>query len=315
MKCAVIGANGQDGSYLCDNLVARGDEVWGLAASPVARYPNSASGLHYVTIDARDAQSLSAILHEIQADEVYCFAAIHGSAGFEYEPRWADALTVNVGSVHTVVEYARTADRPVRVLYPSSSKVFIPQKGISSSTPKATACLYSNNKISAENLLDYYGQNHGIHTAITYFFNHESPRRGATYFIPQLVQILSSALKAKDYVNKLQSLDFYCDWGDAKEYMDFAIDILRLDAPQKVVIASGRLVYARDLAAQLFRARGLDFNDHISELHPVQDSQAVTADTSELIALLGRKPERTIEEVCEQILEQMNLNTDGEAAG
>ena len=315
MKCAVIGANGQDGSYLCDNLVARGDEVWGLAASAVARYPNNASGLHYVTVDARDAQSLSAILQEIQADEVYCFAAIHGAAGFEYESRWQDALAVNVGSVHTVVEYARTAGHPVRVLYPSSSKVFVRQKGISSSTPKAASCLYSNNKISAENLLDYYGQNHGIHTAITYLFNHESPRRGATYFIPKLVQTLRHALKANDYVNKLDSLDFYCDWGDAKEYMDFAIDVLRLDAPRKVVIASGRLIYARDLAAQLFREHGLDFNDHISELHPVQDSQPVTADISELTALLGRKPERTIEEVCEQILEQMNLNTDGVTAG
>ena len=63
-KCLVLGVNGQDGSYLCDLLLASGDEVCGVGLSARPRYREVSDAFQYVRGDLRDDESLGgALMH------------------------------------------------------------------------------------------------------------------------------------------------------------------------------------------------------------------------------------------------------------
>lgn len=217
-RCLVLGVNGQDGSFLAEILRAERNLVWGLGRQSASRYLSEDASFHYIQCDLRDQAKLSAVLNETAPEEIYHLAAVHGSSGFSYEPVWGSVLDVNVKSLHAVLEYSREQNRPVRIFYASSAKVFgTPLSGsISIESPKRPDCLYAVSKIAAENLLHYYRRVHGVQASIAYLFNHESVRRSAGYFIPAVMEVVRSALKRENFRTEIYTLDFYCDW-DAPE--------------------------------------------------------------------------------------------------
>ena len=153
MRSLVLGANGQDGSYLCGLLAASGAEVIGVGRQRNAKYDEANELYDYRQLDLRDAVTLTKLLNDFRPVEIYHFAAVHGAAGYAYEPAWGDALDVNVKVLHTCLEYARCASDTVKIFYPSSAKVFgspLPEL-VSINSPKIATCLYSTSKICAEN--------------------------------------------------------------------------------------------------------------------------------------------------------------------
>ena len=86
-KCLVIGANGQDGSYLCEILLNQGHIVYGIGKQESSRYIKSNSNFNYISCDITNTDELTSILKKNQPSEIYHVAAIHGSHGFFYEDK------------------------------------------------------------------------------------------------------------------------------------------------------------------------------------------------------------------------------------
>ncbi len=303
-RCLVIGANGQDGSYLCDILLSQGHKVCGIGKQTSSRYISDQPNYSYIICDIADLDSLRSKLNQLKPQEIYHLAAVHGSHGFVYEDKWDKALDVNVKSLHCILEYSRQANSPPSIFYASSAKVFgtpIPER-ITSDQPLRPDCLYSITKIAAENLLNYYIKKHGLHGCIAYLFNHESPRRQSDFFIPSIVNVLQHALEDSSYKQTFNSLDFYCDWGCAKEYMSMAIKLLRKENSEKCIFATGVPTYARDLVEKLFNSRGLDYNNHIITKYDSTTAYPTHVDISSTEKILGYRPKRNIFDVCEDIL-------------
>lgn len=302
--CLVLGANGQDGSYLSEILTSTDVQVYGVGRAVTPRYPTENSKMIYVSGDLRDFDWLRDFINRLEPDEIYHLAAVHGPSGFDYEAVWADAVDVNVKVLYYCLEYARSTAGRARVFYPSSAKVFgspLPAR-VSLNTPRQATCLYSNNKLSAENLLKHYRDKHKVHAVLAYLYNHESPRRGTAYFIPQVMRILYQALSDRSYRDELFTLDFYCDWGCAREYMGMAIDHLRIANPIDLIFATGTTHYARDFVAKLFDRYGLDYRNHIKESSPDTDATKSVVDIADTRAALGRHSQRTIFDVCADII-------------
>ncbi len=179
MRCLVLGVNGQDGSYVAETLISQGHQVCGVDKQPISRYVDESTQFSYRCVDLRRQDRLRELLEDFHPDEAYHLAAVHGPSGFNYEEVWADALDVNVKSLHTVLEYARITNRQLRIFYASSCKVFgAPLTGrISIKSTRQSTCLYSATKLCAEHLLNHYRDKHKIEGNIGYFFNHESVRR------------------------------------------------------------------------------------------------------------------------------------------
>ncbi len=115
-RALITGAKGFTGRYLADELSAHGWEVWGLGAHPDASDP------HYRCVDLDDAQTLDAVLAEVQPDAVVHLAAIafvgHGNVD--------DFYRVNVLGTRNLLDgLAALKDKaPSCVLLASSANVY-----------------------------------------------------------------------------------------------------------------------------------------------------------------------------------------------
>ncbi|MGA2880619.1 MAG: GDP-mannose 4,6-dehydratase [Bryobacteraceae bacterium] len=295
----VLGVNGQDGSYIADVLIERGDRVTGVGRQAASRWVDPAH-FHYVQLDAADAATLDGLLSRVMPDQIYHMAAVHGSAGHAYEEVWRQALALNVGSVHTCLEHMRLRSPSTRLFYPSSVKVFgnPPPAEIDEATPRVGSCLYSITKNAATELIHYYRAHHDCWACVGYYFNHDSPRRPDNYFLPRLTAQIAASLQ-RAVAPGVATLDFWCDWGSSREFMELTVDLLGLDVPHDVVMATGRPVYAADLARVLAESVG-------AELPPLPhrtvNTPPVRARLEGLQSAIGRVPRNGALDVASWIL-------------
>ena len=289
MKSAlVLGVNGQDGSYLADVLIERGYAVTGTGRQAASRWVNGA-GFNYIQLDVADAAALEGVLASVMPDQIYHMAAVHGPAGQAYEVVWQQALAVNVSSVHTCLEHLRRRCPAARFFYPSSLKVFgnPPPAEINEATTRDGSCLYSITKNAATDLIHYYRRHHGSWACVSYYFNHDSPRRPDNYFLPRLAAQIAASLRQDSTVRSVATLDFWCDWGSSREFMELSVDLLALGAPEDVIMATGHPVYAADLARALAESVGAPLPPLPSR---TQGTPPVRARLDRLQRALGRLP-------------------------
>jgi len=304
----VLGANGQDGSYLAEVLIERGWRVVGAARQPASRWVAHPAYRH-VALDIGDAAALSALLQTERPSRVFALAAIHGSSGHAYEAEWRSALDVNVGSVHTCLEYMRVTDPDCRLFLASSLKAFgeNPPAVIDESSPRVSSCLYAMTKNAATDLIYYYRLRHGLWAFIGWLFNHDSPRRPADYFLPRLAAQLAAHLAKAPAPPPLASVDFWCDWGSSLDYMRAVAELAELDTPHDVVMATGSPVYAGELARALGDLVGVSATAWLRTLSnarpKTRGAPAFRADTARLRSLVG-EPQRQALDVVLWILRE-----------
>jgi GDPmannose 4,6-dehydratase len=296
----VLGVNGQDGSYIADVLLERGYTVTGVGRQVASRWVDP-TRFNYIQLDAADVDALDGLLSHTMPDQIYHMAAVHGPAGYIYETEWRQALALNVASVHTCLEHMRRYSPATRLFYPSSLKAFgnPPPCEIDEATPRVASCLYSITKNAATNLIHYYRRHHGSWACVSYYFNHDSPRRPDTYFLPRLASQIAASLREDVPAPQVRSLDFWCDWGSSREFMEMTVDLLVLEAPQDVIMATGRPVYAADLA----RALAASVGANLPPLSPrTQEVPLTRARLEGLHRAIGRLPRVGALEVAKWIL-------------
>ena len=306
-RSVVLGANGQDGSILTEQLLARGDTVLAIGRQVSSRFVPRQDRFEYRCIDLRDASALTRALEEFQPMQAFHLAAVHGADGFPYETVWADALAVNVGALHTILEYARAREPRMRIAYASSSKVFGTRLSgnIDETSQRRSDCLYSITKNGAESLLELYKREHAIFGSIAYLFNHESERRGSQYFIPTITKILAKSLSDRGYRQSVRTLDFFCDWGSAREYMNWFRTLLELDMPHSIIFASGDVRYGRDFVSRLFERHGLVAADHVIEELDGNKSDPFGVSVAKRKLLITHEHEEDVFSVCDRMLSDL----------
>ena len=311
MPCSlVLGVNGQDGSYLAEALLARGHYVVGVGRDAASRYIPPSDKFKYVQLDVRDKHALERLLKSLPLDYVFHFAVLHGPSDFSYEPVWDDMIEVNVLSLHTLLEHARTAAPLLRVVYAGSRKIFPePLSGvIDEATPTRATCLYSIGKTAARDLILHYVKHHRVRATNVILFHHESCRRQPQYLFPTIVRGILAAKDDPAERAKVRTLDFWIDWGAADEFMDIVADIAeRTDEPE-LVLASGQTWYARAAAERLFERYGLDAAQSLEEMNPTSSpGEAFHVQLERLERSIGRKPQKHIEEIADSIIRKFEL--------
>jgi GDPmannose 4,6-dehydratase len=269
-KAIVIGANGQDGSYLLELLLSKGYEVHGtIRRSSVINTERidhlmedekvfgKTLFIHYG--DVTDASNINALVSKIQPDEIYNLSAqSHVKVSFEMP---AYTAQVDACGVLNVLEAVRNLAPHCKVYQASTSELYgglgynMPAAGYDENSPFHPRSPYGCAKIYGYWITKNYREAYGMFSANGILFNHESPRRGETFVTRKITKWFGRAVAAPANVPPLVlgNLDAKRDWGHAKDYVEGMYRILQAAKADDWVIATGETHSVREFVEECWK--------------------------------------------------------------
>lgn len=197
MRTLVTGGAGFIGSHLCEELVARGDDVVVLDDLSTGRRENLAAAMDHGSVelvegDVLDADLVASLVARV--DRVVHLAAAVGVALVIERP--LRTLNVNVLGTHHVLEACACLGKPV--LIASTSEVYGHQAASSfnEETPSLLGpvsqmrWVYAASKLADEYLARAYAAERGLQVLCARFFNTTGPRQSGRYgmVVPRFVR-------------------------------------------------------------------------------------------------------------------------------
>lgn len=243
-RILVTGARGFTGQYLLRALKARGDEVHGLVAGPVAgdgvdRIDDLGVVLHGG--DLMDAARLGAIVDDVRPDGVVHLAAIAFAAH-----RDVDAIyRVNLlGTRNLLAALANAASRPANVLLASSASVY--GNSMSGVIDEAAAPDPPNDYAVSKLAMEYMAQlwRNRLPLTIVRPFNYTGRGQAESYVIPKII----AHFGRRAPVIELGNLDVERDFSDVRTVVECYLKLLdRGPVGSAINVCSGRGVSLREV--------------------------------------------------------------------
>ncbi len=267
----IIGANGQDASYLAELLLYLNYKVYGtvrrnsVPESQTTRIENIKDQIQLFYADLTDPISIESVVNQTQPDELYHLAAqSHVQISFEL-PKYT--LDVNAGGTLAILEAVRRFSPHTKVYHAATSEMFgnnCDQDGYQrESTPLTPVSPYGCSKLYAHQLCHNYRNAYGMFICSGILFNHESPRRGINFVTNKVVREavkIKRGLSDKIYLGNLNSSR---DWGHANDYVRGMWLMLQNDKPKDYVLATGITRTVNDLVDMVFSKLKLDRSIHV----------------------------------------------------
>lgn len=269
-KIALItGVTGQDGSYLAELLLKKGYLVYGIKRRAstfntdridhIFKDPQE-EGVRFLLKygDLTDAESIAAIIQEIQPTEVYNLGAqSHVRVSFDI-PAYT-AQTTGIGTLY-LLEAIRRYSPKSKFYQASSSEMFglVENNPQNEKTPFHPRSPYGCAKVFAFNITRNYREAYNLFACNGILFNHESPRRGGTFVTRKITRAIANIKAGKQDKLYLGNLEGKRDWGFAPEFVEGMWLILQRDKPEDFVIATGESHSVREFAEESFRYAGME---------------------------------------------------------
>jgi GDPmannose 4,6-dehydratase len=293
-RALLTGITGQDGWYLTELLLADGYDVFGVVRpGDPAPVPPGATAIEG---DLTDASSLREALKLAGPQEVYNLAGISSVAQSWQQP----VLTADINGlgllrlIEAVRDQSERSGDPIRIVQASSAEIFghapAPQ---TEQTPIAPATPYGAAKALAQHLVAVYRAG-GISISSAILYNHESPRRPATFVTRRITQGVARIARGSAEPLRLGNLEARRDWGFAGDYAEALRLIARHLRPDDFVVATGVSHSVADFVQAAFRHVGIDdWRDRIEvdrALTRPADPGEQRGDASKARQVLGWRP-------------------------
>jgi GDPmannose 4,6-dehydratase len=312
----ILGANGQDASYLAELLIEKGYVVHGtirrnsVPESQTTRIQplrdSNQITLHYM--DLTDPISVESIINELKPDEIYHLAAqSHVQISFEL-PKYT--LDVNSGGTLAVLEAVRKFSPNSKVYHAATSEMFGNQSDQDYFQRETTKMIpvspYGCSKLYAHSLCHNYRNSYNIFISSGILFNHESPRRGINFVTNKVVL---EAVKIKLGLSNelvLGNLDAMRDWGHAKDYVEGMWLMLQQEKPDDYVLATGMSNKVKDLVDYVFNKLELDSEKYVKsdkKFERAEELHYLRGDATKAKTKLGWQPKYTFESMLDEMIE------------
>lgn len=293
-RALIVGASGQDGSYLSELLLEKGYEVHGtIRRSSVHNTVNldhiiGDIQLHFA--DLADGQSLLNAVELADPDEVYNLAA-QSQVRISFD---VPEYTADVNAIGTLRLLTACRDRDLRYYQASTSEMFgsapAPQN---EQTPFFPRSPYGISKLFGYWMTKNFREEHEMHASNGILFNHESPRRGENFLTQKVVKGAVAIHLGFAESLKLGNLESRRDWGFAPEYTMAMWKMLQQPEPDDYVIATGETHTVREFCHEAFDYLGMDYRDHVvvdEDLYRPTEVDVLLGDYSKAKRVLGWEP-------------------------
>ena len=134
-------------------------------------------------------------------------------------------------------------------------------------TPFYPRSPYAVSKVFAHWMTVQYREAYGMFATNGILFNHESPRRGATFVTRKITRGVAAIVAGTERKLYLGNLDSRRDWGFAPEYVEAMWRMLQQDEPDDFVVATGEMHTVREFVELAFSLVGLDWRQFV-EIDP-----------------------------------------------
>ena len=318
-RALVTGAAGQDGGYLCEQLLAEGCRVWGLIRPGTRARAEALPWLAGVTLleaDLTDADSLARALAEADPGELYNLASV-SQPGRAWSEAEASADANALGPLRLLELLRRARPGRIRFVQASTSEIYGPDTPSpqDESTPPCPATPYGAAKAYAHGLVRMYRERHGLFACAAVLYNHESPRRGVEFVTRKVTRAAARIKLGLEHEVVLGSLDSCRDWGYAPDYMRALRLIARAPSPDDYVVGTGEAHSVGELARLAFARVGLDSARYVRSDATIGAHSArvgLTPDTTRLRERLGWAPSVSFAEMVGMMVD---ADLQREAAG
>jgi GDPmannose 4,6-dehydratase len=312
----ITGITGQDGSYLAELLLSKGYEVHGIIRRSSSfntgrlndiyedpHVDNRKMFLHYG--DLQDSTSLANLIRELKPTEIYNLGAqSHVKVSFEVPEYTADIT--GTGTIR-ILEALRASGNNSKFYQASSSELYgstpPPQNELTPFHPRSP---YGAAKIFSYWATVNYREAYEMHTSNGILFNHESPRRGATFVTRKITRAVARIAAGIEKEVYLGNLDSVRDWGYAKEFVEAMWMMLQQPKGDDFVIATGESATVRQFAEVAFKKANLNWEDHVKidkrYLRP-SEVDSLVGDASKAQKLLGWKAKTNWKKLAEIMVE------------
>ncbi|MDM7943736.1 MAG: GDP-mannose 4,6-dehydratase [Hydrogenophaga sp.] len=270
MSTALItGVSGQDGSYLAEQLIAKGYRVLGgvrdVSRASDALPMNLREGVELVAWDMSDLSALQEVIATTKPTEIYNFAAYASGAAMFEDP--LGMAEVNGVAVTRILEAIRAVNPKIKFCQASSREIFgealeSPQ---TESTPPSPRSPYGAAKLYADAMIRIYRHRYGMYACSAILFNHESPRRSVDFVTRKISREAARIKLGLSQELHLGNLDTQRDWGFAGDYVHAMWLMMQKGEPEDYVVATGVAHSVREFCDQAFAHVGLDYRDHVRE--------------------------------------------------
>jgi GDPmannose 4,6-dehydratase len=133
----------------------------------------------------------------------------------------------------------------------------------SETTPFRPRSPYGTAKLFAYWAACNYRDAYGLHAVNGILFNHESPRRGATFVTRKITRAVARIHAGLDQDLWIGNIDAVRDWGYAPEYVEGMWRMMQLDEPGDYVLATGVGTSVRDFLALAFDHLDMDWEKYV----------------------------------------------------
>ena len=274
----VTGDQGQDGSILCELLIAQGFRVVGVGRRRLddhsLRDRNLASlgsRFEHRICDLRDSSVVHNLISTFKPTVIYNLAAMSSPAESWDNPggtlqndtlgflNLLDSVRFNCPSTHVV--QACTA-----AIFHTSSEPINEDSPVKIINPYAAA------KYTALTISHQYRQRYNMQISNAIMFNHESEWRPESFVTRKISKSVARIKYGLQSSLDLWSLDPIRDWGWAREYMEAFSALGQLGSQADVILATGHGASIREFTRVAFQVAGLDADEFVR----IQDSPMKT---------------------------------------
>ncbi len=298
----ITGISGQDGSYLSELLLAKGYDVHGIV--PFERVGACHPDAHLHHADLTDGSNLGTILDAVNPDEVYNLGAqSHVNRSFELPIYTVQVTGVSVlRMLEAIRVHQQRTGRRVRFYQASSSEMFgrVTQPRQNEQTPFHPRSPYGCAKVFGYYQTINYREAYGLFACNGILFNHESPRRPASFVSRKITRAAARIKLGLERELVLGNLDAKRDWGFAGDYVEAMWKMLNHDQPDDFVIATGETHSVREFVEETFAYLQLDWKAHVrsdARYFRPAEVDALCGDATKAARVLGWKPKVTFHEL------------------
>ena len=304
----ITGITGQDGSYLAELLLDRGYEVHVIVRREAIedrahRLHNVAHLMDRIQVHVGSVDNHLAvykIVSTVRPDECYHLAA-SSFVSYSFDDE-ASVLSSNFNSTHYLLASLKELAPSCRFYFAGSSEMFgnaeaYPQNEQTRFNPRS---IYGISKLAAYQLVRNYRQHYGMFACAGILYNHESPRRGFEFVTRKITSTVAKIHLGLADRLELGNIDARRDWGYAPEYVEAMHRMLRHDAPDDYVVATGKLNSVRDLLDAAFGTVGLKYQDYVHinpEYFRPDEKVPLCGDASKARQVLGWQAQATLQDI------------------